>query len=115
MTRPEILKVEEKVVIPYRRGKAPFIAYECEKFDDLYREFSQGNASCVGTIAMWCGDETCVMPGDMFKLFDWVICKHIDQKYWEADGKVRPRKHELPDVIANRQNVTFFAGFETDV
>ena len=22
------------------------------------------------------------MPGDMFKLFDWVICK-----YWEADGK----------------------------
>ena len=112
MPRPEILKVTEKIIIPTRASKAPFIAYECENMDDLYREFFNGSATCVGTIALWCGDETRIIPGEMFSIFDWVICKHIDQKYWSPDGKVRPREHKLPDVIANRENVTFFGGFE---
>ena len=112
--RPEVLKVTEKIVVPRRPGFAPFVAYDCEQLDDLYKEFTQSEAQRVGSIVMWRGDETHVVPGEMFQIFDYVICSLIPQKYWDADGKVRPRKHDmLPDVISKRQEVMFFGGFET--
>ena len=101
--RPEVLKVSEKIVVPRRPGYAPFVAYECSHLDKLYKEFTQSDSQRAGSIVMWCGDQTCMVPGEMFAIFDYVVCSLIPQKYWDADGKVRPRKHGvLPDVFSKR-------------
>ena len=111
--RPEVLELTEKIIVPRRPGYAPFLVYELAHMDDLYREYTQNKSKQVGSIIMWCGDETRQVPGEMFKTFDWVICSLIPQSFWDPDGKVRPHKHgDIPDLVSNRQQLMFFGGFE---
>ena len=113
--RPEVLRISEKIVIPRRPGFTSFVAYECEHLDDLYNEFTRSRCRRAGSIVMWCGDESRVVPGDMFRTFDYVVCSLIPQRYWDPDGKVRPRKHrELPDLLSRRAELMFFGGFEAN-
>lgn len=117
--RPQVLKITKRDIHrkPSKRSPVPTImpAYECEHLDDMLREFLYGDGEQqVSTVALWeCEDDSCTIPAGVFKLFDWVICQHIPQDYWDVGSVVHTWKHDsLPDVQAKRKTVTFFAGFE---
>lgn len=116
--RPEILKITEKQVVTKPSTRCPysrtFWAYEVECMDELLREVNeQGRNAQVGSIVEWSSSQ--IIPSDVFRLFDWVICASIPSTYWDDGGIVRPAKWPfLPNVWSKRSVTTFMAGFEKD-
>lgn len=88
--------------------------FKCDPaYELMLKEVLHYHRPSVSSIVVYHADPaTKILPGKMFQLFDWVICKFIPKNYWGAGGIVNCRTHlTLPDVVGNRKDVYFFAGF----
>ena len=117
-----VLRIQSRVILPKpsRRvpgPRPPQTIYELEGHEAMLNELTLGRHTQVGSIVLWeCvhrhPDGGYLVPGEMFDVFDYVICQRIPNKLWEAGGVVRPYKRAVPDVRVPRKTFMFFAGFE---
>lgn len=116
--RPEVLHISCETVQtkvtkarPVSQAQTHFhcsLAYEL-----MLKEVLHYHRPCVSSIVCFHADPaTKILPGKMFQMFDWVICKFLPASLWGSGGIVNCRLHAaLPDVVATRSDVYFFAGF----